>query len=879
MKECISCFCCYDDEATVCSVDAGELRASLPGSRLIDSRYRLEKLIARGRMGNIYRASQLDLDRATAVKILHPALVQSEVARERFRREALATAALRHPGIITMLDFGVTTNNLVYLVTEFLEGENLESRLARSRRIEVPEAVRIATEICDALQYAHEQGTIHRNLKPSNIFLVEDRPVERVKVIDFGMVKLTSDSLRSITSGTLIGSLQYAAPEQCGSGEVDARADVYAVGTLLYQMLTGRLPYNAPSKPELVRKKLSQKALPPHLLVFDIPPELEKIVLKAIEIDPEARHQSAAEMLEALRHTPRRAVRETVGLFGSDRSKNLSEQLKARLQARAQPEPNYTQFVSRKRETDRLALYFEQVNEGRSSSVALTGTPGIGKSRLLEEFKSWLTTQQCYTLSGSFTGRDDILETINLAVKLQELFPQDSELERALQLPFSESVFETFAARLLELSHCQPVALLLDSVDRADPVSLEFLLYLMGAAAADRLLLVFAVDLQELVSRDSKTSRWTARLTSLRQTHRLELGPISDADFPELVQKIFGSLEMKDPATELEQLYYATEGNPAQLCNLLKNLVERGAIAWNGRSWVYTATDLLVPDSTGLLIERHLKYLSPQARKTLELASILGASFGFEPLAKLVQVDEERLIETLDELISYQLIEEEEKVQGDERYAMRSPTLERYLYESFSSDERQRLHLQAAAIYHSISKDIEVDINETIAHHFLRGGDYKEGFCRQTAAVAASWREGELERARAQIKKASQVLDRLDILRKEEEFEDARLIDSYCDYLMLAVDLKVYGHPLEAEEMLERALRLAQRSSEPYLTARALVASAHYQQNRGDTERAIGYFERALEIYLQLQNSQRAQIITEKLNFLRARARSRQPTG
>ncbi|MCS6885721.1 MAG: protein kinase [Acidobacteriota bacterium] len=866
MKECISCFCCYDDEASICLIDGGELRIGLPGKRLLDERYRVDKLIARGRLGNIYKATQVELDRTIAIKVLHPALVQSEIARERFRREALATAALNHPAIITVLDFGITTTGLVYLVTEFLEGESLDIKLLRFKRLDIPEAVRIAIEVCEALQHAHDNNAIHRNLKPSNVFLLEGKPVEKVKLIDFGLVKLTTDSLRSITSGALIGSLEYCAPEQCEpEANVDHRSDIYSLGTILYQMLTGTLPYKAANKTELIRKKLSQKPPPPHLIVFDIPPELEKIVLKSLEIDPEQRYSSAMQMAEALSQVPRKATRPTIGLFTD--SAKLAEQLRARLQARLQPQLRNSPLLSRRRELDRLEFYFEQVNEGRSVAVAIIGSPGIGKSRLLEEFRKTKLNEQCCLLSGEFDGKSDLLE-IGQPKKLKEFFSDDTELTAKLNEPFSEAIFSALSTKLLDLSQRLPVVLLLDKIELADPVSLEFLLYLVGKASSDRLLLVLAADLQEVVSYSSKISRWLARLSSLRPLQTIELQPISDVDFPEFIQHICGSLEMPDPATELEKLYYATEGNPAQVYNLLSELISRQSLIWNGQSWIYKAEKLPIPRATTQLLERQLKYLSTFTRRILELASVLGNKFGFEALSRFAQVSESNLIDAIDELLSYRLIEESDKIGGDEGYKLSNTMLQQYLYESFSEERRQQLHLEAARVYQEI--DEAGELYDFIARHLELAGKYAESFSSYVAATKSSWREGELQRARSYLLKAKTILARLDIL-KADVGSKVDLIDVYCDYLMLAVELKAYEHHYEAEQLLEQALQLAHSYNEPYLVARSLVALGHYQQTRGELDRAIGYFEHALELYQQIGNTQRTQVLIEKLDFLRKR--------
>lgn len=251
--------------------------------------FEILELIGKGGMGAVYKVRQKDLDRIVALKILPPAIGQSPEFSERFTREARALAKLNHPGIVTLHEFG-QQDGLYFILMEFVDGVNL-AQLMKSGRVSPREALAIVPQICDALQYAHDQGIVHRDIKPENLLL--DRS-GRVKVADFGIAKVVAavcDPIRSgdtpvptaaTLAGKIIGTPQYMAPEQIDHpSDVDHRADIYALGVVFYQMLTGELP----------GKELQA---PSRKVKIDV--RLDEIVLKAMEKKPEMRYQQASVM-------------------------------------------------------------------------------------------------------------------------------------------------------------------------------------------------------------------------------------------------------------------------------------------------------------------------------------------------------------------------------------------------------------------------------------------------------------------------------------------------------------------------------------------------------------------------------------------------------
>jgi serine/threonine protein kinase len=306
MKICPNCQTCYEDTETACARAGHDpLAPARPGPRLIDGKYRLDRLLARGGMGAVYAGVHVALERPAAIKMLLPELVSDPLALERFRREALAAARLNHPNVAGVYDFGTLPGGESYIVMELVEGETLGERLAPAGALPLREAVAIARQIADGVESAHRVGVIHRDLKPSNIVVTRDQRGEPlVKVLDFGVAKLKGQATGRLDithAGTVVGTPRYMSPEQCASREVDARSDVYGLGVILYEMIAGRVPFDDPAPPVLALKHIKESPPPLEESRPGVPESLARLVRWALAKNPADRPQTAAEFSLALR--------------------------------------------------------------------------------------------------------------------------------------------------------------------------------------------------------------------------------------------------------------------------------------------------------------------------------------------------------------------------------------------------------------------------------------------------------------------------------------------------------------------------------------------------------------------------------------------------
>src|SRR6266700_3400503 len=273
---------------------------------LIAGRYEIREHIATGGMASVFKTWDHRVERIVAIKVLRSLDKNDSRAVERFRREARAAAKLAHPNAVTIYDF-VEEQGQYFLVMEYIQGPTLKQLVGQRRQLQAREAIEIAAQVCSVLQVAHAQGFIHRDIKPQNIMLAWSGAAgfgdgaAWVKLTDFGIVRVAEDAGLT-NSGIVLGTADYLSPEQARGETLTASSDLYSLGVVMFEMLTGRPPFVGPTAVSIAMQHAS--ANPPSLHQFNanVPPSLEQIVMKALEKEPEDRFLSAAEMQQALRY-------------------------------------------------------------------------------------------------------------------------------------------------------------------------------------------------------------------------------------------------------------------------------------------------------------------------------------------------------------------------------------------------------------------------------------------------------------------------------------------------------------------------------------------------------------------------------------------------
>lgn len=267
----------------------------------LDQKYRLESKLGEGGTGAVYLAKRLLIGDSAAIKVLHPDQTSHDKAVERFHREAQIAARLKHENVVNVYDFGVSRDGLVYLVMELAEGISLRRMIEEQGRLTQTVAAEIMSRICAAIDDAHRQGIIHRDLKPENILVNATPRGLQVKVLDFGISAQREIVGRKLTrTGGVIGTPHYMSPEQCKGEELDGRSDVYSLGIVLFEMLTGVLPFNTTTPTAIVVQQVNQAPPPLREINSEISPAVESVVLRALAKQPDARPQTAGELAREL---------------------------------------------------------------------------------------------------------------------------------------------------------------------------------------------------------------------------------------------------------------------------------------------------------------------------------------------------------------------------------------------------------------------------------------------------------------------------------------------------------------------------------------------------------------------------------------------------
>ena len=307
MKECQLCKNCYADEVATCPKDGMPTMHTIAGEPVLEGKYHLEMRLGQGGMGVVYKARHAYLKTQLAIKIILPDLVGNDPQLvTRFRQEALAAAAIRHQNVVAVNDYGVINGSIPFLVMEYVEGESLHDLLAREKKLDPEKALEVISAICAGVGAAHHQGIVHRDLKPLNIMICTDRPnmSQAVKILDFGLAKIKSGELlgsfiQAQTTG-LMGSPFYMAPEQWADDEPDARSDIYSLGVMLFQMLTGDVPFKGSSIPAIMKKHISDPPPTFEEVGTPVPPAIEEAVVHTLAKDKEKRTPSVEAMIAEL---------------------------------------------------------------------------------------------------------------------------------------------------------------------------------------------------------------------------------------------------------------------------------------------------------------------------------------------------------------------------------------------------------------------------------------------------------------------------------------------------------------------------------------------------------------------------------------------------
>ena len=701
-------------------------------------RYKVTKKLGEGGKGIVFKAEDTRLGRTVAIKVIKgEGLDQESFAR--FEQEAKATAGLSHPHIVAIYDIGQEDESH-YLILEFVDGPNLSGLISSQpgARCDAATTLRIGSQVCQALEYAHSHGILHRDIKPENIMITS---AGLPKLMDFGLARALGGP-KLTQKGMIVGTPAYLPPEQALGKRSDARSDLYSLGCVLYEMATGRPPFPGDDPVKIIFSHINDLPMVPRRLAPEIPEALEQVILKLLAKDPERRYQSAGELFQALK-----SVIETP----EARPTYVEVPTEAKAtETIPSPEPQWAQpLVDREQEIKILRARLDAALRSEGGLVLITGEAGIGKTRLAYELRSYAKLRGAQCLMGSGYEREGavpyqpwsniikeyfrwappllLFKAVGaFAPELAKLVPELGEklgtIPSSAPAPSAQQhvrLFEAVTQFFVNISKEVPLVLFLDDLQWFDDASMELLHHMARAITTERLLVVGAYRDLELDEQRS-LSRTVTEINRERLFHAIPLKRLAFDHVLQMIRQTFGE---KVPSELPDLVYDKTEGNPFFVEEVLRSLVEEGAVYPVEKGWgVKDLSQVHVPRGIKEVLGKKLERLDEECSHVLSAAAVIGREFSFPVLREVTGLGENELIDIIDKCLQARLVVDRH-ITGEEVYAFADTQLRDVLYEDISPVRRRRQHMKVGEAVEKVYARKIDDHLEALAYHFLEGND------------------------------------------------------------------------------------------------------------------------------------------------------------
>jgi predicted ATPase len=661
----------------------------------VGGRYQVRKFLGEGGKKKVFLAHDALLDRDIAFSLIKMEGLDA-TGRERVMREAQAMGRLTHPHIVSIFDIGELSDETTpqpYIIQELMGGGDVEGLLEKSAGgLPLAQVLRIATEVCRGLQFAHAHDIVHRDLKPGNVWLTADGTA---KIGDFGLA-VSLERSRLTSHGMMVGTYQYMPPEQALGGEVNARADLYSLGAMMYELITGRTPFQGDSATAVISQHLNAPPVAPSWYSDHCPAALEALILRLLAKRPDDRPASAADVLAALE-----AIDPSAKPISHSSGVNPLERLARGV------------FVGRERELERLQQGLDQALSGRGSVVMLVGEPGIGKTRTVQELETyarlrgaevyWGRTHESsgmpafwpwIQVGAAWGTTHDVVALAAQGIlpnpEMSRLFPDLRRLLPDLPPPSERTdesaqflLFEAYTQFVRRESAQVPWVVVLDDLHWADKPTLQLLQYLARELANMRVLIVGTYRDTEL----ARTHPLSDALAELNRSGAFQRVVLRGLSRPEVGEYIRQRSNVPVAAAVCDRIYEETEGNPFFLSQIVNLMAEEGTL---GRASV---SDIALPDGVREALGRRLDRLSADANALLQVAAIAGREFAYETLTLLNDRSADELLRLIEEAIDARVIEETDR---PGRYQFTHALMQETLLEELTTTRRVRLHGQVA---------------------------------------------------------------------------------------------------------------------------------------------------------------------------------------
>jgi len=716
-------------------------------------RYQVKKFLGEGGKKKVYLAHDTKLTRDVAFALIKTEKLDDK-DRIRITREAQAMGQLgSHQNIVTVFDLEEHEGK-PYIVTEYMAGGDVEGLIEKApeHRLSLEQVIGIAKSVCRGLEFAHSKGIIHRDLKPGNVLFSADGTT---KIGDFGLA-VAVDVSRLTQSGMMVGTFSYMPPEQAIGGKVTTKADLYSLGAMLYEMVTGRPPFVGDDSVAIIGQHINTPPVSPTWHRADLPPALETLITQLLDKDPEKRPESASVVLQALESIEAGKIK----LEPSQEAPTLAES------------PLYRRvFVGREPELRQLQSAFDGAMSGQGALLMVVGEPGIGKTALCDQIATWVTLRGGRTLFGNCyeegslslpylafvealrsyalsrevkdlrkelgTGAADVARIVSeirekLKVKLRPAGNPEEERYRLLQAVTS---FLSNAATV------QPLLVVLEDLHDADKGTLEMLTHVSRHLAGTRLLVVGTYRDVE-VDRSHPLSSALAELKRVSTYGRVLLRGLSADEVRRMLESI---TRESVPWGLAEAVHRQTEGNPLFVQEVVRYLAEEGLLARKEgrlRPTKDTPLEMSIPEGLRDVIGKRLSLLSTECNQMLSMAAVIGREFALDTLRGVASISEDIFVDALKEAVQLSVLEERPQI-GSVRYRFTHAFFRQTLYEEMIAPLRLQLHQQVA-------RSLEMQYSNRLEEH---AAELTEHFSQSTdpadLAKAVAYSEMAAKRAMA----------------------------------------------------------------------------------------------------------------------------------
>ncbi|HEY96167.1 MAG TPA: protein kinase [Dehalococcoidia bacterium] len=780
--------------------------ATTEPTSFINDRYRVIRKLGEGGKKKAYLVHDTRLDRDVAFALIKTENL-TEDARKRIVREAQAMGKLGdHPNIMSIFEMD-EINGQPYIVMPNMSGGDVEGLIekAQDHKLPLDQVINIAKCVCKGLEFAHSKGVIHRDIKPGNIWLAEDGTA---KIGDFGLAMMT-DVSRLTQEGLMVGTYSYMSPEQAVPGEVTYKADLYSLGAMLYEMVTGRPPFVGDDMYAIIGGHLNTQPILPSWHRADLPPAFQSLIMLLLEKDPQKRPNSASDVLQAIESIDKGDIKESV----------VDQQVPTE-------NPIYRRiFVGRENELKQLQNSFVGAMSGQGALIMVVGEPGIGKTSVCEQLATFVTLRGGMTLWGHCYEEGSLSLPYLAFVEAMRSYVLDrdpenlkkemgsgvsdvarivSEIREKLHVKPRESqnpeedryrLMQAVTSFLTNAAVVKPMLVILEDLHDADKGTLEMLSYVSRNLARARVLIIGTYRDVE-VDRNHPLSAALAELRRVSSFGRVLLRGLN----VEEVRRMLISITHEDiPIGLAEAIHRQTEGNPLFVQEVVRYLTEEKLLeSPNGKfkTSEITKLEMNIPEGLRDVIGKRLTNLSEECNKILSIAAVIGREFRLDVLEKVAGITEDEVYKALEEAKGAAIVEERSAVGAAITYRFAHPFFRQTLYEEIIAPRRIRLHQHVAQTLEIVYAKRLTEHAVELAEHFSYSPDLSDlGKAVQYGEMAAQramdvYDYGEAVRLLEQALKVQEVLNPDDTIKR-------------CDLLqVLGETLSLAGEPTRAYEII-----------------------------------------------------------------------------